>query len=153
MNATIDLVHQLDPDDCYVSAERIITWAHDSLVNEAVDAHVKAHGPISDSPMGELLEGLCNSVPRPTLEDAIAHLEDVGKATFARTHGATCINRMSDVLRPVARACWPKEQHPTRGAADAQRRSLIRRGLERDLSRIHSYRCPHCHMYHVGHRG
>ncbi len=49
------------------------------------------------------------------------------------------------------RRCWPKEQHKTQGAAEAQLRSITRRGLEKDLDRIHTYYCPTCHTWHVGH--
>lgn len=54
-------------------------------------------------------------------------------------------------LRALARPCWPKKQHATRGAARAQMRSLLNRGLEKDATLIHVYRCPHCDGWHVGH--
>lgn len=57
------------------------------------------------------------------------------------------------VLRSMARRCWPKEQHDTIGAAEAQLRSITKRGLEKNIERIHTYLCPHCRKYHVGHRG
>jgi hypothetical protein len=62
------------------------------------------------------------------------------------------INRFGDVLRPFVRACWPKEQHRSLGAAEAQMRSLLRRDLEKDASLIRVYRCAHCGAFHVGHR-
>lgn len=62
------------------------------------------------------------------------------------------LNRMSDALRPFVRACWPKEQHASHGAASAQMRSLLKRGLEKDARRLRVYRCRHCHWFHVGHR-
>lgn len=52
----------------------------------------------------------------------------------------------------VGRRCFPKERCPTRGAAEAQMRSIVRRGLEKDADRIHCYQCPHCGDWHVGHR-
>lgn len=55
-------------------------------------------------------------------------------------------------IRDLARKCWPKEMHETRGAAEAQMRSIQKRGLEKDASRIHVYQCPHCQKWHVGHR-
>lgn len=63
------------------------------------------------------------------------------------------INRMqdNDVLRSLSRPCFPKEQHATRGAAEAQMRSILKRGLEKDSKRIHVYKCPDCHAWHVGH--
>lgn len=64
------------------------------------------------------------------------------------------VNRLQDsALRKLARPCWPKEQHNTRGGAEAQLRSIIKRGLERDIRRIHVYRCPECSSWHVGHKG
>jgi hypothetical protein len=62
------------------------------------------------------------------------------------------LNRMSDVLRPLVRRCWPKEQHASAGAAEAQMRSRLRRGLEKDPDRIRVYRCTACGFHHVGHR-
>lgn len=61
--------------------------------------------------------------------------------------------RLCDVpaLRALARRCWPKEQHASYGAAEAARRSLLRRGLEKDTVRLHSYECPHCGAWHTGH--
>lgn len=56
------------------------------------------------------------------------------------------------------RRCWPKVQHETRGAAEAQMRSILKRGLEKDVGRIHVYRCDDCRdsttgrrFFHVGH--
>lgn len=61
--------------------------------------------------------------------------------------------RMQDTaLRTMARPCWPKEQHTSLGAAEAQLRSITKRGLEKNIARIHTYLCPHCGTYHVGHR-
>lgn len=54
-------------------------------------------------------------------------------------------------LREHARKCWPKEQCESRGAAEAQMRSIVKRGLEKNIDTIHVYECPHCHMWHVGH--
>lgn len=64
------------------------------------------------------------------------------------------VNRLSDspVLRALARRCWPKEQHATRGAAEAQLRSITRRAKEKGAT-IHAYHCPHCRTWHVGHGG
>jgi hypothetical protein len=73
--------------------------------------------------------------------------------------GAFAVNRLQDVLslRRLGRSCFPKEQHVSRGAAEAQMRSITRRNLERDLSRIHVYECTCLHpetgkpAWHVGH--
>lgn len=62
------------------------------------------------------------------------------------------INRMSDALRPFVRRCWPKEQHPSAGAAEAQMRSILHRDLAKDPATIRVYQCDVCAFYHVGHR-
>lgn len=119
----IDTIHVLTPDDVFVTADVIIGWAA---------AHIET---------------------TPTLEEAIQLLTDLGTHTFEQavlTHGVS-VNRMCDVLRPLGRACFPKEQHETQGAAEAQVRSLTRRSLEKDAGRIHAYKCPHCPGWHVGH--
>ena len=54
-------------------------------------------------------------------------------------------------LRAMARRCWPKEQCPSEGAARAQMASIVKRGLEKDGTRIHVYKCPECCYWHVGH--
>lgn len=63
------------------------------------------------------------------------------------------ITRLSEqpVLRRLVRKCWPKEQCESRGAAEAQLRSLERRGLLKDITLAHVYECPFCHSWHVGH--
>lgn len=63
------------------------------------------------------------------------------------------MNQMAHALRmagvPV-RKCFPKEQHASRGAAEAQIRSITNRDLEKS-NIIHPYVCPFCKMWHVGH--
>jgi len=63
------------------------------------------------------------------------------------------VNRMQDVpaLRQMVRRCWPKAQCDTKGAAEAQMRSLLKRGLEKNAATVHVYECPHCRYWHVGH--
>lgn len=63
------------------------------------------------------------------------------------------VTRLRDnpVLRAHARKCWPKEQHESRRMAEAQLRSIVKRGLEKDPAHIHVYYCPHCQHWHVGH--
>jgi hypothetical protein len=57
------------------------------------------------------------------------------------------------------RACWPKQQHHSIGAAEAQLRSLLKRGLAKNARRIHVYECVECarrlgrKTWHVGHPG
>lgn len=75
--------------------------------------------------------------------------------------GAFCLRDIAPSLYPIResarrrakdqRRCWPKEQHRTKGAAEAQMRSIVRRGLAKNLEKIHVYVCPHCRCYHVGH--
>ena len=70
------------------------------------------------------------------------------------------VNRMQDTgLRALTRRCWPKEQHATEGAAEAQMRSIQKRDLEKDAAKIHVYKCYDCKhpatgkaAWHVGHR-
>lgn len=50
---------------------------------------------------------------------------------------------------PLRRVCWRKERHQTIGAAEAQARSLTRRGLDGDG--VRGYACPSCGGFHVGH--
>lgn len=63
--------------------------------------------------------------------------------------------RIGDVATDLARAaspCWRKQRLESRGAAEAQMRSLLKRGLEKDAATIRAYACPHCGFWHVGHR-
>jgi hypothetical protein len=63
------------------------------------------------------------------------------------------VNRMQDnaVLKGLARPCWRKQKWATEAAAQAQLRSIVKRGLEKDPERIRVYKCP-CGAWHVGHR-
>ena len=60
-------------------------------------------------------------------------------------------------LRKVDRYCCGggrKFRHVSQGKAEAARRSLIRRGLDRPREgRLVSYYCSRCLSWHVGHRG
>lgn len=53
-------------------------------------------------------------------------------------------------LRKYVRPCWPKEQQPSQGKAEAQLRSLVNRERRKNAS-AHVYYCPHCGYWHVGH--
>lgn len=153
----IELHHVIYPEDIYVTADLIIGWAHDTLVNNAVDDHVKAHGVIPDTPAGEATyAAIAAAQARPDVEEARTILADAGSHTFEQQdirHGIA-VNRMRDAMKDarVGRPCFPKEQHATRGAAEAQMRSITNRGLEKDADKIHVYVCAHCHTWHVGHR-
>lgn len=82
----IDLVHVIYPDDYYVPEDTVLGWAHDELVNLAVDDHVKHHGPIPDGPEGErIYDAIAAATARPTdVAEARAVLDDSGRFTFAR---------------------------------------------------------------------
>lgn len=58
---------------------------------------------------------------------------------------------IATALRAHGRPCWRKQGYRTQGAAEAQKRSLLRRGLEKDAETINTYQCPHCGEWHVGH--
>lgn len=82
---TKDAVHVIYPEDVYVPADTIIGWAHDALVNAAVDDHVKQHGPLSDDADGDIImEAIVRAQARPDLEEAKEILSDMGSHTFAR---------------------------------------------------------------------
>lgn len=85
--SVIDLVHVIYPEDIHVTPDTILGWAHDALVNAAVDDYVKANGPISEDADGDLVwESLAKANPRPTnIVEAMALLSDVGSHTFARS--------------------------------------------------------------------
>jgi hypothetical protein len=148
--AAIETYHVLYPEDVYVTADTIIGWAHDALVNAAVDDYVRLHGPLTDDQAYEILAA---GVQMPDLHGAMEILSDIGSHTFARLDVQhRMVAHMSDVpgLRALARRCFPKEQHTTRGKAEAQMRSLLKRDLHKN-ERLHVYECPHCGAWHVGH--
>jgi hypothetical protein len=63
----------------------------------------------------------------------------------------TKLRLIKDRMR-LHRTCNGKWRHPSKGAADAAIRSLIRRGLHRpEDGRLHSYPCVRCFRWHVGH--
>lgn len=142
-------VMMIYPDARRVDATFVIDWALDLLIDLAWGAHVSAH-PHDAGP--EAYVRVRSQVERPDLQAAMALLEDEGQATFAARAQRIIVGRMQDTgLRELARRCWPKEQHASREAAEAQKRSILKRGLEGDAKRIHVYRCPHCNAWHVGH--
>lgn len=91
----IDLHHVIYPEDIFVTDECIIRWALDTLVDAAVDDHVKANGVIPDTPEGDALwETFRNAanrelgIPNPGPDHvALAKeiLSDAGSHTFARS--------------------------------------------------------------------
>lgn len=89
--------------------------------------------------------------PPPTMPDFDLDMEEDGP--LEDEDGAFNVNRLGDqpTLRRLVRPCWPKERHASYQKAQAQLRSILKRGLEKDLNTIHSYLCPHCHGWHVGH--
>ena len=53
----------------------------------------------------------------------------------------------------AGRFCKRKQRHPTRGAAEAAMRSLMRRELHRpEVGTLNVYWCPRCLNWHVGHQ-
>jgi len=51
----------------------------------------------------------------------------------------------------IRRPCWRKQQHPSRGAAEAHRRALLRQAHVIAADALNTYRCRHCGHFHVGH--
>ena len=61
--------------------------------------------------------------------------------------------RRISVQLNATRFCKRKLRHPTRGAAEAAMRSLIRRGMHcPEVGTLNVYKCPRCLAWHVGHR-
>jgi len=59
--------------------------------------------------------------------------------------------KLGEFARPDQRLrCWRKQKWGSRGAAEAQLRSLLKRTFVRDVERLNVYRCPFCDGYHVG---
>ena len=157
----LETIRQLYPEDRFVTHDTVIIWARDLMIDEA-----------TRSVSQDDYDRIAATIPHPTFEDAILKLEDAGLCTFQRqTHAPQCeaknglpcicsasppmqrthsLMSMADILKPHARACWPKAMCASREAAQAQLRSIIKRGLEKN-NRIHPYRCPHCRSWHVGH--
>lgn len=52
----------------------------------------------------------------------------------------------------LARPCWRKVRHASRGAADAHRRALSRLPVAYNVDLLESYCCRRCGGWHVGHR-
>ncbi len=94
-----------------------------------------------------------DAVPRGAEVVALArHTDRVLFLDAQLTAHAFSVNRLSSApaLRAMARRCFPKEQHASRGAAEAQLRSLQTRDLAKNDT-AHTYECPHCGTWHVGH--
>lgn len=148
----LDLIHVIYPEEVCVVANVVLGWAHDALVNAAVDDHVKQHGIFDND---AAYDALVATIARPTdINEAMDLLSDLGTHTFARITNRIAINQLRDhpALRALGRACFPKEQHANQAAAEAQLRSIIKRGLEKDIARIRTYKCRACGAWHVGHR-
>jgi hypothetical protein len=58
---------------------------------------------------------------------------------------------VKEIIPRLRRKCFPKVQHPTRGAAETQLHDVLHNKLAKDVSRIHTYHCPECGQWHVGH--
>lgn len=80
------MVKLLYPENDLRSDAEIIGWAHDAMVNDAVDEHVRQHGPLpdEDEPGRPTFASIAEPIKEPSLEDAMEYLADTGRATFAR---------------------------------------------------------------------
>src|SRR4051812_10099159 len=107
----IETVHVIYPENCHVPIDIVLGWAHDALVNAAMDDHVKACGPLQDGPEGDAIwEAIPKAHPRPTdIIEAMSVLSDVGSHTFARIRTGVVINRLQDLpaLKALGRKCFP----------------------------------------------
>lgn len=72
----------LYPENRLVSDAWVISQAHDRMVDDAVDAHVKAnHGALIVD--DETYERIARAVKQPDLMTAREYLDDTGLVTFA----------------------------------------------------------------------
>lgn len=55
----------------------------------------------------------------------------------------------TDLVR-LARPCWAKTKHQSRGSAEAQLQSLARRGYLHPAEGARAYTCPFCLSWHIG---
>jgi hypothetical protein len=55
------------------------------------------------------------------------------------------------IIPELRRKCFPKIQHADRGAAETQLHDVLVNRMAKDVRRIHTYLCPECGMWHVGH--
>lgn len=58
---------------------------------------------------------------------------------------------VKEVIPKLRRKCHPKIQHPSRGAAETQLHDVLVHKMAKDVGRIHTYLCPDCGSWHVGH--
>lgn len=64
--------------------------------------------------------------------------------------------KLGDIARLVdvtPTRCWRKQRWRSKGAAEAQLRSLLRSAKVKNEERLNAYRCPWCRWYHVGRVG
>lgn len=60
---------------------------------------------------------------------------------------------LKPALKPTRPKCWPKIGHDEQGDAETQLHDILHNGMEKDATRIHTYLCPFCGRWHVGHSG
>ena len=65
------------------------------------------------------------------------------------------IGHLGTDLNTLARPCWRKRKLPSKGAAEAQLRSLLNRddGFTQDREALNVYQCKFCGGWHVGRKG
>lgn len=73
------MLHMIYPESRMVTEEMVMVWAHDTLVNQSYRAL-----PADQQSNDDAMEQLFHSTPKPSVEDAIAILEDAGEVTFTR---------------------------------------------------------------------
>ncbi len=49
------------------------------------------------------------------------------------------------------RPCATKVAWATQALAEGHKLVILANGKAKDPSRLHTYRCPHCELWHVGH--
>jgi hypothetical protein len=81
MNPTFHIIY---PENRIVSVEWVLNQGFDAKVNDAVDEHVKKHGPFSDESGDGEYEAFVSRISAPDLEESIHLLEDLGLVTFRR---------------------------------------------------------------------
>jgi len=70
--------------------------------------------------------------------------------SYFNATGHVRIGELDTDLTMLARPCWRKRPHRSRGSAEAQLRSLARRGMLDPVEGTRVYECRFCARWHVG---